>query len=60
MDCRLIEGEMGGECAERVGRSMWMLSKREFFKGFVDELNGDLEVHVSWPRRLSAGFRDYS
>jgi len=28
---------------ERAGRSMWMLSEREFFKGFVDELNGDLE-----------------
>jgi len=34
---------MGGECVERAGRSMWMLSEREFFKGFVDELNGDLE-----------------
>ena len=32
---------------ERAGRSMWMLSEREFFKGFVDELGGDLEEAVN-------------
>ena len=47
MDCRLIEGEMGGERVERAGRSMWMLSEREFVKGFVDELGGDLEEAVN-------------
>ena len=47
MDCRLIEGEMGGECVERTGRNMWMLSEREFFKGFVNELGGDLEEAVN-------------
>ena len=43
----MIEGEMGGECVERAGRSMWMLSEREFVKGFVDELGGDLEEAVN-------------
>ena len=38
---------MGGECVERAGRSMWMLSEREFVKGFVDELGGDLEEAVN-------------
>jgi len=47
MDCRLIEGEMGGECVERAGRSMWMLSEREFFKGFMNEIGGDLEDAVN-------------
>jgi len=38
---------MGGECVERTGRNMWMLSEREFFKGFVNELGGDLEEAVN-------------
>jgi len=32
---------------ERAGRSMWMLGEREFFKGFVDELGGDLKEAVN-------------
>ena len=43
----MIEGEMGGECVERAGRSMWMLSEREFFKGFMNEIGGDLEDAVN-------------
>ena len=32
---------------ERTGRSMWMLGEREFVRGFVDELDGDLEEAVN-------------
>ena len=39
--------EMGGELVEKVRRGMWMLSEREFVKGFVDELSGDLGEAVN-------------
>ena len=38
---------MGGELVEKVRRGMWMLSEREFVKGFVDELSGDLREAVN-------------
>jgi len=38
---------MGGERIEKVRRGMWMLSEREFVKGFVDELSGDLGEAVN-------------
>jgi len=38
---------MGGERVEKAERSMWMLSEREFVKGFLDELSGDLKEAVN-------------
>ena len=39
--------EMGGELVEKVRGGMWRLSEREFVKGFVDELSGDLGEAVN-------------